>query len=355
MSTFVFAGTYTQQGKNEHRSDGIFAYRFDAATGKLVFSTASYAGQNPSFVRMHSNKRFLYAANESMEGQASSLAVDPKTGSLKLLNSQPTKGAHPCYVSLDPAGKYMLVSNYSSGSLAVFPIGEDGRLAPMSGFIEHSGTGPNKSRQERAHAHSIGFDLSGKHILAADLGIDRVLVYHLDSSRGDLELGTLWGAAMRPGAGPRHFTCHPNGKVIYVANELDSTVTACKWDAGVGSLVPFQNLSTLPAGFSGENTVADIHLDPSAHTLYVSNRGDNSLAVYRVDGDGSLELSGIVGCGGNWPRNFAIDPGGKWLLCANQYSENIAVFHIDPDSGLPEASGDSITVPSPVCLEFVDF
>jgi 6-phosphogluconolactonase len=354
MSTFVFVGTYTQKGKNEHRSEGIYAYEFDAENGKLVLSAASHAGLNPSFVRMHPDRRHLYVTNELVEGHVSALAVDPSTGALTLINSQPTRGAHPCYVSYDPSGKFMLVSNYSSGSLAVFPIADDGRLEPMSAFVEHVGSGPNKHRQERAHAHSIGFDLSGKYILAADLGTDRVLVYRLNPATGELALAELWGAAMRPGAGPRHFTCHPNGKVIYVANEVDSTVTACRWDAGTGSLVPFQNLHTLVEGFTGENTVADIHLAPDGSWLYVSNRGDNSLAVFRVAANGSLKRIAIVGCGGNWPRNFAIDPTGKWLLAANQYSGNIVVFKLTPQ-GIPVEIGESISIPSPVCLDFVEF
>jgi 6-phosphogluconolactonase len=355
MSTFVFAGTYTQKSKTEHRSEGIFAYRFHSTSGELTLSAASHAGLNPSFVRMHPNKRFLYTVNELGDGQASSLAVDVSTGALTLLNSQPTRGAHPCYVSIDPAGKFMLVSNYSSGSLAVFPIEADGRLAPMSGFVEHGGTGPDPRRQERTHAHSIGFDLSGKHVLAADLGIDRVFVYRLNAGSGELVLGDLWGAAMRPGAGPRHFTCHPNGKIIYVANEVDSTVTVCSWNDAIGSLAPIQNLTTLPDGFAGDNTVADIHLDPASRTLYVSNRGDNSLAVFRVKPDGLLERVGIVSCGGNWPRNFAIDPSGQWLLCANQFSNDIVVFRLHPESGMPEASGVAVSVTAPVSLEFAEF
>lgn len=349
MSTFVFAGTYTQKNKTEHRAEGIYAYRFDPTNGTLTLSAASQAGLNPSFLRMHPNGNYLYAVNELGEGQVSALAVDKASGGLRLINSQPTQGAHPCYISFDPGGKFALVSNYSSGSLAAFPIGADGRLEPMSSFVEHGGSGPNKSRQERTHAHSVGFDLSGRFVLAADLGIDRVFVYTLKD--GKLRLGDLWGAAMRPGAGPRHFACHPNGKVIYVANEVDSTVTTCSWTAENGSLVPCQNLSTLADGAASGNTVADIHLNPDGSRLYVSNRGDNSLAVFAVNSEGMLERMGIVSCGGNWPRNFAVDPSGKWLLCANQYSNHVVVFHLDAQ-GMPVHSGQVIDVPSPVCLDF---
>jgi 6-phosphogluconolactonase len=349
MSTFVFAGTYTQKNKTEHRPEGIYAYRFDGETGKLTLAAASHAGLNPSFLRLHPNGKFLYAVNELGEGQVSALSVDKATGGLTLLNSQPTQGAHPCYISFDPVGKYALVSNYSSGSLAAFPIAADGRLEPMSSFVEHGGSGPHKGRQERTHAHSIGFDLSGRFVLAADLGIDRVFVYTLEN--GELRLGDLWGAAMRPGAGPRHFACHTNGKMIYVANEVDSTVTACSWDAEKGSLVPCQNLSTLAQVAAPDNTVADIHLNPDASRLYVSNRGDNSLAVFAVNPEGKLDRLGLVSCGGNWPRNFAIDPSGQWLLCANQYSNNVVVFRLD-GQGMPAPSGQIIEVPSPVCLEF---
>jgi 6-phosphogluconolactonase len=352
MKTFIFVGTYTQKGPNNHREEGIYTYTFDPQAGKLLYTAASNAGLNPSFLRLHPNKRNLYAVNETTEGEACALEIDPQTGAVKVINAQVTNGAHPCFVSFDPDGKFMLISNYSSGSLAVFPIRRNGSLGEMSGFVEHGGSGPNRDRQKRAHAHSIAFDLNGRYVLAADLGIDRMLVYRL-SNDGRLNLGDLWGAAMKPGAGPRHFACHPNGGVIYVANELDSTVTACRWDGEYGLLTPFQNLSTLPPDFTGENSVADIHIDAGATRLYVSNRGHNSLAVYGVDGTGSLDQMDIVDCGGNWPRNFALAPGG-WLLCANQFSDSIAIFKLDPN-GMPVTTGEKVTVPSPVCLEIGEF
>lgn len=354
MKTFLFAGTYTQKSQSDHREEGVFAFDFDAVDGKLTLRSASRAGHNPSFLRIHPNKEFVYAVNELGAGEISAFRIDSETGGLSLINSRPTRGAHPCYVSFDPTGKYVLVSNYSSGSLAVFPIAANGEIGEMSGFIEHGGSGPDGKRQERPHAHSIAFDLSGRYVLAADLGIDRVLVYRLDPSTGKLVLNNLWGAAMRPGAGPRHFACHPNGRVIYVANELDSTVTACTWDSATGSLTPFQNLSTLPVNFEGENTVADIHIHPNGEVVYVSNRGDNSLAVFRIGIGGELDKIGIVSCGGNWPRNFTVDSSGRWLLCANQYSDQISLFRI-ADDGMLQESGGSTVVPSPVCLEWVTF
>jgi 6-phosphogluconolactonase len=354
MTQYAYVGTYTQDehGK-EHRAEGIYIYQVDPASGKLSLKSKALARENPSFLRMHPSKKYLYAVNELVEGKVSSFAVNPANGELTWLNSQPTKGMHPCYVSFDPAGKFMLIANYSSGSLAVFPILPDGTLAPMSDLIEHQGKGPNPHRQERAHAHSIAFDPSGKFALAADLGIDQILVYRLDPVTGKLSLNDPPHARMHPGAGPRHFSFHPNGNILYCANELDGTVSVCQWNDQTGILSPYQTLPTLPAGFTQDNTVADIHLDSSAKTLYVSNRGHNSLAVFRVLADGSLTPLTILPCGGNWPRNFALDGQGKWLYVANQYSSDLVQFRLNPDSGLPEATGEVYAIPSPVCVEIV--
>lgn len=355
MTKYAYVGTYTQEERGKpHRKEGIYVYRRDAESGKLSLVSTVDSKENPSFLRLHPNKRFLYAVNELAEGEVSAFAIDPGTGRLTRINSQPTLGVHPCYISYDPAGRFAMISNYSSGSLAVFPIQADGQLAPMSGFVEHKGSGPNQGRQERAHAHSIAFDPSGQFVLAADLGIDRILVYTLDGEHGKLALHELPGAEMRPGSGPRHFVFHPNGKILYGANELDGTVTVCTWDSQKGRLTPVQHISTLPADFKGENTVADIHLDPAAKTLYVSNRGHNSLAVFRVNGDASLTLLEITSCGGNWPRNFAVDPDGKWLYVANQYSGNLVLFRLDPDTGRPIPTGDAYELPSPVCIELAE-
>ena len=356
MSLYTYIGCYTDQGKGEpHRPEGIILCKVDAETGRLDLIARFASNESPSFLRLHPNRKNLYAVNELVAGKVSAFEVDPASGALTVMNSQPTDGAHPCYISYDPSGKFALISNYSSGSLAVFPIGEDGRLAPHSDLVVHGGSGPNKGRQERPHAHSIAFDPSGKYAIAADLGIDRLLVYRLDSGSGKLVLNDLSGAATQPGAGPRHFTFHPNGGILYCGNEVNNTVTVCTWDSSKGILVPVQVLPTLPADFIGESTVADIHLNPAATRLYVSNRGHNSLAVFAVRADGTLSALGQVSCGGNWPRNFAIDPSGTWLFAANQYSNDVVTFRIDGEDGMPRETGQVLQVLSPVCLELVEF
>lgn len=354
MTQYAYVGTYTDKGKDgEHRKEGIFLYERDQETGKLTLLSKQASKENPSFLRIHPTKKFLYSVIELVEGGASSFAVNQADGSLTLLNSQPTLGVHPCHLDYDPSGKFALISNYSSGCLSIFPILADGTLAPVSDFVEHHGSGVRK-QQERAHAHSMAFDPSGNYLLAADLGLDRIFVYRLDTATGKLSLHDLSGAAMTPGAGPRHFVFHANGEILYSANELNGTVTVCTWDAQKGILVPVQNVPTLPADFSGENGVADIHLHPSGKILYVSNRGHNSLAVFKVLEDGLLAPLGHVACGGNWPRNFAVDPGGRWLYVANQRSSNLAIYRLDPETGWPELIDASLEVPGPVCIELVD-
>jgi 6-phosphogluconolactonase len=359
MTHYIYFGTYTQTSKDAHRKQGIYIYQAPSDPRQpLTFVSAVEDVLNPSFLALHPGKRFLYAVNELWEGQASAFAVNPDTGALSFLNMQPTGGAHPCYLSFDPSGAWLLVSNYSSGSLSVFPIQPDGRLGPRSDLVEHQGKGPNSKRQERTHAHSIRFDPSGQFALAADLGIDHVLVYRLDLQRGKLVPNDPPAAHMTPGAGPRHLAFHPSGQVLYVANELNSTVTACTWDAEKGSIQPFQALSTLPADFQGENIVADIHLAPSGRFLYVSNRGHQSLAAYHVAADGRLTAAGHVSTGGEWPRNFAILPAAApgeqdQLLVANQYTNNVVAFHIS-ENGLPVPTGQVYEVPLPVCVHVAE-
>jgi len=352
MSTYAYVGG-AASGQGGAQPRGISLFRRDDTTGKLILQADFVSGKDPTFLKVHPNKQFVYAVIETVEGGASAYALDQSGGGLTLLNSQPTNGVHPCHVNFDPAGKFMLVSNYSSGSLSVFPIQADGTLAPMSDCVFHRGSGPHKN-QERAHAHSMGFDPSGNFLLAADLGLDRILVYRLDQN-GKLVLHTLSGAAMTPGAGPRHFVFHPNGHILYSANELNSSVTVCQWDGEKGILVPVQTESTLPVDFQGENAVADIHLHPNGKTLYISNRGHNSLAVFQVAPDASLKAAGHVSCGGNWPRNFAVDPSGKWLYVANQRSGNLATYRVNPESGWPEELIDSINTHSPMCIELTEF
>jgi len=354
MPDLIYIGTYTKDDSQaEHRAKGIFACRV-SAEGQLNLLAASACGPNPSFLARHPGLPVLYCVNETLDGGVSALAGDAQTGGLGLLNRQPTGGADPCYLSLDPAGSWLMASNYNSGSLTVLPVLPDGRLGPRSDYVEHAGAlGPNPQRQEAAHAHMLQFDPGGRFALASDLGLDRLYVYRLEGESGRLQPHTPAWAAMPPGSGPRHFVFHPNRRFLYVANELGSTVTACTWDGNRGLLKPFFSLSTLPAGFTGQNEVADIHLDPAGRFLYVSNRGHDSLAIFSVDGrDGSLAARGHALTGGCTPRNFAIDPAGKFILAANQDSDSVVTLLINPHTGQLTPAGFETAIPRPTCILF---
>jgi 6-phosphogluconolactonase len=351
----VYIGTYTDKD-----SKGIYAYRYDARSSQLTSLGLAAETENPSFLAVHPNRRFLYAVNEVADykgpnsGAVSGFAVDQKTGKLTLLNELPTRGADPCYVALDKTGRYVLVANYTGGSVAAFPVLPDGRLSEASAFIQHTGSSVNRERQEGPHAHWIDLSDDNRFALAVDLGLDEVLVYRFDASRGSLTPSTPAFAKVNPGAGPRHLAFHPKGKFAYVINELQSTVTALSYDAVSGTLQELQTLSTLPKGFSGQNDTAEVAVHPSGKFLYGSNRGHDSIAVFAINSrNGTLALVENVSTGGKTPRNFEIDPTGSRLFVANQDSGNIVVFRIDPKSGRLTPTGQVLDVPTPVCVKFV--
>jgi 6-phosphogluconolactonase len=255
-------------------------------------------------------------------------------------------------VSVDRSGSVVLVANYASGTVAVLPIEAGGALGHATQVIQHRGSGPNAARQEGPHAHCILAHPSNRFALAADLGMDRVLLYRLDVENRSL-LHADGDAVMRPGTGPRHLAFHPSLPLVFVSGELDSTVTALHCDAESGAMSTLQTVSTLPAGWTGANFPADIHVAPSGRTLYVSNRGHDSIAVLSVaPATGALALEQVVSTGGAWPRNFSLDPRGRWLLVANQRSSSIVVFERDLESGRLTPTAQRIAVPSPVCLRF---
>ncbi len=353
MTSYIYVGSYTQSRRGEeHRDTGIFRYEYQN-DGSLRFLAAEKTGQNPSFLTVHPNKRYLFSVNELNQGEVSAFTISPRGTGLEQLNHQPTNGAAPCYLSTDPTGRWLLSANYSGGSLAVHPIQADGRLGPMADHVQHHGTGPNEGRQVKAHAHSIEYSPGGQYVICCDLGLDRVLVYTLDEMTGKLSLHSQ--ASAEPGAGPRHFAFHPRLPCLYVANELGNTVTLNAWDEAAGVITPVQSWSTLPDGYGEESSVADIHLHPSGNFLYVSNRGHNSLAIYAVSPqDGSLALIGFEPTGGAIPRNFAISPDGRFVYVANQMTDNIVSFSLDSESGKLTATGNEYQVPSPVCIRFFD-
>jgi 6-phosphogluconolactonase len=352
----LYVGTYT----TSRRREGIYLVRMNRHSGKLRRVAAVDAGEKPSFLAIHPNGRVLYAVNEvekyngKASGAVSAFAIARDTGALTRRNEQPSEGAAPCFVSVDGSGRIVLVANYTGGSVALLPIKADGSLAPAASVVHHSGKGPNAERQEAPHAHCIIADPSNRFVLAADLGADRVFVYRLDVDGKALRHVEVGDAVMRAGAGPRHLAFHTTLPLVFVSNELDSTVATLRFDAESGKLSPLDTRSTLPAGWTGTNYPADIHVAPSGRTLYVSNRGHNSIAVFSVAAaTGALALEQVVSTGGDWPRNFSLDPTGRWLLVANQQSDSVVVFARDQESGRLTPTRQRISIPSPACLRFL--
>jgi 6-phosphogluconolactonase len=352
----AYVGTYT----SKTTSKGIYSYRFNVENGQLSPIGVAAESVDPSFLAVHPNGKYLYAVNEIANfnggtgGAVSAFAIDPKTGALKFLNQVPTRGAGPCHLSLDKTGNYVLVANYDGGSIASFPVHDDGTLGTATGFVQHSGSGPDKERQEGPHAHWIGTSPDNRFALAADLGLDQVLAYGFDSSKG-LFTPLLSGfAKVKPGAGPRHVAFNPNGKFAYVLSEMDSSVTVFSYQAKTGAFTSLQTISTLPKDFSGPKQAAEIAVHPSGKFLYASSRGHDSIAVFAInEKKGTLTSLGQVLTGGQTPRHFAIDPTGAYLLAENQDSNNIVVFHIDAATGNLIPTGQTVEVPSPVCITFV--
>ena len=348
----VYFGTYTGP-----KSKGIYLSRLDLASGKLSEPSLAGETEQPSFLALHPNRRFLYAVNETGSGRTgagkvTAFAVEAE-GRLKALNQQSSRGSAPCHLVVDRAGKNLLLANYGGGSVASFPIGPDGRLGESASFVQHAGSSVNPQRQKEPHAHSINLDAGNRFAIAADLGLDKVLVYHFDGVTGRLTPNDPPSTSVKAGSGPRHFAFHPSGRNAYVINELASTVTAFEYDAAKGVLKEIQSLSTLPKGFEGENSTAEVQVHPSGRFLYGSNRGHDSIAVFAIESGGMLRYVENTSTGGSTPRNFGISPDGKYLLAANQKSDNVVVFQIDSKTGRLTATGNSIEVPSPVCVKFL--
>jgi 6-phosphogluconolactonase len=356
LKYLVFVGTYTTKTE----SQGIYSFDFDADTGKLTPKGVAAETPDPSWVVVHSGGKYAYAANEA--GKASTIsafAVDAKSGKLTLLNQMPALGEDPCYLSFDKTGKYLLVANYSSGTIAVFPILADGKLGEHTAVMKDQGAvGPNKERQEAPHAHWIQATAHNHFVYVADLGLDRVLIYRFDAAKGTLTADIsknpeVFSATLAPGMGPRHVSFYADGNFMYVLGELKSTVTVFAND-GQETYRSVQQISALPKDFGGRNDAAEIAVHPNGKFLYTSNRGEDTIAIFSIDpAKGILTFVARVPTGGKEPRHFAIDPGGKYLLAENQLSNNIVVFKIDAATGGLTPTGQVVEVPSPVDLTFV--
>jgi len=349
----IYIGTYTDQATP---SEGIYLYEFDPATAKLDLLGAVGKADDPGFLTLSADGRFLYTINELTQfkgqdgGGVTAFAVDRATGKLTFLNDQPTHGKHPCHITLDPSGRWALVANYSSGSLSIFPVQADGRLGPASSVIQNQGHGP-RPEQEAAHVHSTLFDPTGRYLLVSDLGIDQILIYDFDASTGKPHAHNPAAIHTDAGAGPRHMTFHPNKRWFYQVNELNGSVGAYAFDANQGSFTHLHTVSTLPADFHDHVNSADIHITPNGKFLYASTRGYDSIAVFAIDQQtGHLSRVELITENINWPRNFAIDGTGEYLLVANQHNNTVVTFRIDATTGRLTQVGDIIQVPFPVCV-----
>jgi 6-phosphogluconolactonase len=353
----VYFGTYTGA-----KSKGIYVSTFDVRSGALGEPQLAAETPSPSFLAAHPSGNYLYAVNEvdTFEGQptgsVSAFAVDRGTGKLSLLNQQSSRGAGPAHLSVDRSGHDVLVANYGGGNIAVLPVAGDGRLAPASAFVQHTGSSVNPSRQKEPHAHAINVDSSNRFAYVADLGLDKVLIYRFDPSRGALEPNDPPSASVQAGAGPRHLAIHATGRFLYVINELICTVTAFTRDPQTGGLKAMQTISTLPAGeiVKPDYSTAELLLHPSGRVLYGSNRGHNTIVEFSVDQKtGRLAYVENEPTKGRTPRGFGIDPSGTWLIAGNQESDSVVVFRIDSKTGRLTRTAQTLSVGAPVSVEFV--
>lgn len=354
---FLYIGTYTNSGKSE----GIYVHEFGSKTGKLAPLHIVKNVFEPSFLTINKNRKYLYAVNETEEyegkksGAVSAFAISAD-GNLTFLNKQPSLGGAPCHISASENNRFVLVANYLGGNVSVFSIEKGGKLGASVDLAQHTGFGPNKDRQEAAHAHSIILSPDNRFGYVGDLGIDKVMIYRFDEKTGKLTPNSAQPFYQtKAGAGPRHFTFHSSGKFAFVINELDLTITSLAFDKNLGTLTEIQTVPTLPANASRDGaSCADIHVSPNGKFLYGSNRGHNSIVSYKIDGKtGKLEYIEHTSTQGDKPRNFAISPDGKFLLVANQNSDSIVVFRIDEKTGKLQPTGNTAQVPVPVCLKFM--
>ena len=350
---YVIVGTFTSKTE----SKGIYVYEFSVDSGTLSLVSEIGEIDDPSYLTVHSNKKWIYAVSETKNpnGHVAAYRFDSLSGQLTLLNMVSTVGASPCNIRIDKSGKFVLVANYTSGSVNVFPINADGTLDSCSFVDQHEGSGPYESRQESPHAHTVVMG-NAPLVYSTDLGSDQIVISKLDTSTGVLK-STKLSVKTTPGSGPRHIEFNKNKTRLYVSCELNGTVEAYNIDPESGGLKRFQIISTLPDTTSGYPATADIHLTPSEKFLYVSNRSNkNNIAIFKVDAsNGELKAVGYQSCLGDMPRNFVIDPSGKFLLVANQKSDNVFVFRINETTGTLQQIGKETRIPGPACLKFYNY
>lgn len=344
----IYIGTYT-----DGASKGIYRLELDRANARLSTPVLVAEAVNPSFLAWHPSRPVLYAVSETNTvgaGKTGALLAYRvgADGTLGLINEESSGGAGACFVSVLSSGTHAFVANYSAGSVAAFPIRADGGVAAASVLVQHTGSSAHPTRQKAPHAHAIRAAPGGAFVLAADLGADKLFVYRFDAQRGTLTPNDPPAAVASAGAGPRHFAWHPSGDAVFLINELNSTIATYAWDDSRGRLDLRGVVSTLPDGFAGENTTAEVTVHPSGRFVYGSNRGHDSIAAFRVSDGRTLTRVGLYPTGGKTPRNFAIDPSGDFLLAANHESDSLVLFRIDQQSGALVETGARATLPSPV-------
>ncbi len=348
----LVVGTYTT-GKSE----GIYRYDFDATTGEAKM-VSSINSSNPSYLAVSPDQQYLYAVNEDADslnngGMISAYRFDKSKKHLQFINQQPSGGNHPCYITVDHTGKWVITANYTGGSFSITPLNTDGSLAGGKKVVQHEGSSVNAERQEKAHVHQTLLSSDNKKIFVADLGMDKFFVYGLDAGNGSVK--EMSAVSVSAGSGPRHAAIHPGGKYIYLTEELSGTVAVFRLAKGGDEPTLLQTISAVPADYKGMLSGADAHVSPDGRFLYTSNRGDcNNIAIFKIDAaTGLLTNVGFQSSGGIKPRNFNFDPSGKYLLVANQESDSIHVLRVDHQTGLLTDTGKTIEVPNPVCVTWV--
>jgi len=355
---FVYVGTYTfpgtaPGGTHQSQAKGIYVFKMNPNDGGLTLLQVAEI-PNPSYLALDPGLRHLYCVNEMTDGGVSSFTINPRSGMLTFMNMMPTNGQDTTHLSVQPSDQYLFAASYTSGNFQVFRIATDGSIGAMTDNFQSvgNGTGPNPARQEGPHAHQILTDLDGNHVFGVDLGADKVNVWNLDPGTGKLIPNTVPFAPVASGSGSRHMAFHPDRQHAYVLSELASSVTVFDYDPARAAFTWQQTISTLPPDFTGTNTTAEIRIHPTGRFLYNTNRGHNSVTMFKIEPKtGELEVIGWESTRGQWPRGMNIDPSGTFLYAANQNTDNIAVFRIQQDNGRLRFS-TLVNTPTPVDVEF---
>jgi 6-phosphogluconolactonase len=358
-ANLMYIGAYTRNEPHvQGAAQGIYTYQVDPESGALFYLGTTPGLENPTFLTVDRKERYLYAVSEVAEyegtqsGSVAAYAIDEK-GGLRLLNQQASHGIAPCHLCVGHDSSYLLLTNYGSGVVSMFPLSEDGSLKPATCVIQLQGSGINPQRQQGPHAHSINIDPAGRFAVAADLGTDKVMIYAIDGEHGQLTPAEQPWVDAEPGSGPRHFAFHPDRRHAYLIQEMGSMITLFDYEEARGSLKPVQTISTLPQDYTGDSTCADIHVHPSGRFLYGSNRGHDSIAIFEIDEEnGRLTALGHESTRGKTPRNFVLDAVGHFLYAANQDTHTVETFSIDQTTGLLTHC-HSAEAPSPVCLHII--